>query len=379
MDIFERLGVRRVINAAGALTRLGGLPMVPEAIQAMAAISQCYVRLDELQVAVGQRIAELTGNEAAYVCSGAAAGLVLSVSACMTGKDLARIHRLPDTSTMRNEVIVQRLQRNAYDFTIRQTGARIIEVGSLLQNHPWELEAAMTERTAAIVHFGGAFYNEGHRYVIPLPQVIQIAHRHKVPVIVDAAGQLPPASNLSRYTREFGADVAVFSGGKALQGPQPSGFIVGRRDLVEAAELHGNPHHAIGRPMKVGKEEMIGLLVALEAFLQQDETAIREVYERRVAALLDGLSNVPGLHCRRQFPGKNGKPIPCVLAELEPGRLEPAELVSRLSEGDPPIETWLVAGGVQVIPEALRDEEVSIVVWRIREALTAATGPRALR
>src|SRR3712207_5576599 len=177
--------------------------MAPHVARAMADAAGCYVNLFELQEAVGRRLAELTGNEAAYVTNGAAAGLALATAACITGEDLAAMARLPnDLSGLKNEIVVHRNQRNWYDFAIRQTGARLVEIGHAMETAPGELEAAITERTAAVFYFAGAHLN---RHTLPLPLVIECAHARGVPVVVDAAAQIPPASNLWHFTAELGA------------------------------------------------------------------------------------------------------------------------------------------------------------------------------
>src|SRR5579871_1150332 len=247
MGLYEELELRPVINAYATLTRLGGSRMPPEVLAAMADAARCFVDLQELQRRVGEKIAALTQNEAAYVCSGAAAGLALATAACITGTDPAAIHQLPDLAGLKNEVIVHRSHRNGYDHAIRQVGVRLVEVGESAGTDPGDLERAFTAQTAAVVWFQGAMTGPGD---LPLPVVIEMAQARGVPVIVDAAAQLPPVSNLWYFT-QMGADLAIFSGGKDLRGPQSSGLIVGRRELIAACARNGNPNHSLGRPMKV--------------------------------------------------------------------------------------------------------------------------------
>ncbi len=241
MGIYESLGVRRVINADARLTRLGGSLMPEPVLRAMEDAATSYVDMFELQRAVGRRLAELTHNEAACVVTGAAAGLFVTTLACMTGPDAAAVERLPSLAGLKNEVVFQRVQRFAYLPAVPLTGATLVEIGSEPEMHPAELEAAINERTAAILYVAGEHMAAG---ALPLPEVIEIAHARGVPVIVDAAAQLPPAENLWYFTRELGADLVVFSGGKDLRGPQASGLIVGRPDLIEACLLNGAPESA---------------------------------------------------------------------------------------------------------------------------------------
>lgn len=271
MEIYRRLGVRPVINCATTYTRLGGSIMAPQVAQAMADAASCFVNIFELQEAIGRRLAELTHNEAAYISNGAAAGLALATAACITGEDVALMARLPtNLAGLKNEVVVHRSQRNWYDIAIRQTGVKLVEIGHTMETQPWELDDAINERTAAVVYFAGSHLN---RNTLPLPYVIERAHARGVPVIVDAAAQLPPVSNLWYFTRELGADVAIFSGGKGLAGPQNSGLVVGREAIIRAIRLNGPPYQRFGRAMKVAKETMIGLLAAVELYVSADHAA----------------------------------------------------------------------------------------------------------
>jgi uncharacterized pyridoxal phosphate-dependent enzyme len=373
-DVYADLGMRRVVNAAATLTRLGGSLMPAPVIEAMIAASRSFVELPELQRRVGERLARLTRNEAAYVCSGAAAGLTLATAACVTGTDAARIARLPvDLDGLPNEVVVHRSQRNGYDFAVRQTGVRLVEIGFPGATQPWELRAAITDRTAAVLYFAGANFERG---ALPLATVIEIARERGVPVIVDGAAQIPPVSNLWTYT-QMGAALAVFSGGKGLCGPQSSGLIVGRADLVEAVRLNGPPNQAIGRPMKVGKEEMVGLLAAVEWYLSLDEPALIQRYERQVARVVEAASKVPGVTARRDFPSEAGQPMPRALLQFDAGALgfDRDEVVRRLGEGDPYVEVARSGSdGIWVNPQTLADGEEAIVIERLLAALGARAG-----
>src|SRR5919112_1249090 len=227
VGVYDELGLRTVINASGTLTRLGGSRMSPEVLAAMADAAASFVPIDALQARAGEVIADITGAEAGYVVSGAAAGLSLGVAACVAGMDVAAMDRLPDTSGLKDEVVVQRGHRNAYDHAIRAVGVRMVEVGYLGYpgaggSHPWQIAAAITERTAAVAC--PILDTPG---TVPLPVVCQIAQERGVPVIVDAAAELPPRANLRRFLAE-GADLVVFSGGKAIGGPQASGILAGR-------------------------------------------------------------------------------------------------------------------------------------------------------
>ena len=316
-NIYERLGVRTIINAKGPSTRLSGGIMRPEVAEAMAEASQHCVEMAELQARASEIIAEITGAEAGLVTSGAAAGLLLGTAACVTGLDAGRMNRLPDTSGMANEIVIVRSQRNFYDHLIRAVGIRLVEVGlpdryagaGARDAEAWEIADALSERTAAVHWVAGP--NARPR----LEQVVEVAHAAGVPVLVDAAAQLPPADNLRRFI-EAGADLVAFSGGKAIGGPQASGILCGRRYLVMAAALQnldldvfyelwappahfidktrlkGLPQHGIGRGCKVGKEEIVGLLTALRLFVEEDHAARRARWRGLMQELVDGLAGL---------------------------------------------------------------------------------------
>lgn len=320
MTVFETLGVRTIINAKGTATRLSGGIMRSEVSAAMVEASQHCVDMAELQAAASRQIAKATGAEAGYIASGASACLLLAAAACIAGLDPGRMARLPDTRGMKNEVIMIRSQRNFYDHAIRAAGATIVEVGlpdryagaGVRDAEAWEIEDAITERTAAIFYVADAASQPS------LPQVTLIAKRHKLPVIVDAAAQLPPQSNLKRFIAE-GADLAAFSGGKVLGGPQASGFLCGRKDLIMSAalqhldhdiyedmwdppsslidkrKLKGTPQHGIGRGCKAGKEEIAGLLTALRLFIAEGDAARHKRWMSvldAIATELQGLQNI---------------------------------------------------------------------------------------
>jgi L-seryl-tRNA(Ser) seleniumtransferase len=338
--------------------------MPPEVVEAMAEASRHFVNLDELQKRVGERIALLTKNEAAYVSSGAAAGLSLATAACIAGTDPAAIRQLPDLTGLKDEVIIHRAHRNGYDHAVRQIGVRVVEIGYSTGTARWELERAITPQTAAIFWFQGAMSGRGD---IPLAEVIEIGKAHGVPVVVDGAAQLPPASNLWNFTH-MGADLAVFSGGKDLRGPQPSGLILGRRDLIEACALNASPNHSIGRPMKVGKEEMVGLLAAVERYLKLDHEARAETCEQIIAWWNEALNRVPGLCARRDFPNEAGQPLAWTLVTIDPNviGLSRDEIIKQLAEGNPAIAVATGGkDGIHLNPMTLEPGEEKIVLERL--------------
>jgi D-glucosaminate-6-phosphate ammonia-lyase len=370
MSIYADLAIPRVVNAVGNLTALGGSIMPPPVLQAMQEAAQQFVDLSAFKSKVGERIAQLTHNQAAHVCCGASAGLVLAAAACLTKGEPWAMDRLPDTSGLKNEVIVHRSQRNRYDFAVKQTGAVLREIGSTLGTEPWELEAAVSERTAAILYFAGVGFRQG---ALPLPKVIAVANQHSLPVMVDAAAQIPPIENLWRYT-EMGADLVIFSGGKALRGPQSTGLILGRPDLVRACTLNDTPNRFIGRPMKVGKEELAGILAAVAWSLAFDWPAFFERLERQVAYMLGQLQGIPGLRAERSFPGLAGSPIPRVrvwVDEAKAGR-SVSQVMDSMRAGDISVAVRPADDdGFFLSPQTLDPGEEQIVTSRLRQAMGA--------
>lgn len=365
MGVYDRLGMRRVINADATLTRLGGSLMPTEVLDAMREAAGSFVDMYELQQVVGKRLAELTRNEAAYVSTGAAAGLVLATLAAMTGGDLPTIADLIETGeTPKNEVIIHRAHRIPYDPAIRLAGARFVEIGNRLQTFPWELEAAIGPRTAMVFFSAGVHLAGG---ALPLAETVEIAHAHGVPVIVDAAAQLPPTENLWRFTREFGADLAVFSGGKDFRGPQASGLLVGSEAMIAAVAVNGSPHQRLARPMKVGKEEMIGLLVAVERYVNENWHDRARRYEGTIERWIEQFGEVQGLGASRVFPNEAGQPTPrCRITFASQTRLSGAEAARLLWEGDPRIAVAVDGpDAISMTPELLEEGDESILFDRI--------------
>ncbi|MDE0469826.1 MAG: aminotransferase class V-fold PLP-dependent enzyme [Candidatus Poribacteria bacterium] len=369
MNIYKRLGIRTVINGNATLTRLGGSIMPPEVVEAMVEASKHFVDIIELQKRVGEEIAALTHNEAAYVSCGAAAALTLSTAACITGLDAAKREKLPHLdASMKSEVIVHRHGRVGYDFAVRQVGVTFVEIGDENGTTRDELENAISEKTAAIFYFA----NPGREHLwVSYEEAIAIAKRHGVPLIVDAAAQLPPPENLWRFT-EMGADLALFSGGKGLCGPQSSGLIVGNKSLIEAIAFNGPPHPFIGRGMKVGKEEMVGLLAAVNWYLDQDYEALQQSYEDQVTYYDEVFADIQGVTVHRSFPSEAGQPMPRTEIRFDAEQLGITrdEILQQLTEGEPSIDiAGAGADGVLINGQTLMPGEVEIIAQRLKEIL----------
>ena len=367
-DFYRSIGVNSIISASGSTTAYGGSKLRPEVMDAMNRASNAMVNMDELNRAAGQVLADITGAEAGFVCSGAAGGLVLQAAAVVAGSDPAKMARLPNTDGMKNEIIIHKSHRFPYDQCYLSVGAKFVEIGDGRRCQPWQLEAAFTENTAAVAYLFSPFVT---RRSIPFPQVCEIAHARGVPVIVDAASFIPPRSNLRRFTAE-GADMVVYSGGKAVRGPQGTGILAGRADLIEAAFANGSPHQFFGRGMKVAKEEIIGLVSALQIFVEEDEDAENERYSQMCQQAVDAFIEVPGLEASLEHDPYNYL-IPHAVMRLTDewnGRSRD-EIWNSLTEGDPAIYLHNVGDPDSLVidPFNLSEEELGIVIERLHQEL----------
>jgi len=373
MGIYAEWSVEPIINAAGTHTRLSGSLMHPEVTDAMAAASREFVDMEELHIAAGERVSALLGVEAAHICGCCAAGIALMAAACMAGADPERILQLPDTTGMKNKFVVQRAHRNKFDQALRMAGGEFIEIAPCAA----DLQRALGQDVAG-VSYSFAWFLPGD--AIPLADVTRIAHEANVPVIVDAAAQVPPVENLTRFVEE-GADLVAFSGGKALCGPQSSGLILGRRDLVQACRLSDCPNHGIGRPMKAGKEDIVGLVKAVELYVNRDHAVEMALWERRVAHVIKVLSTLSHVRVVRIMPESLGMQIPHVAIAWDEDILGVtySDIIRELRSGKPRIDVTFVTperypalptAQLRVGPHMLREGEELIVADRLRELLT---------
>ena len=372
--VYQKLGVTPIIHGAGTTTRYGGSLMRPETIEAMREASQAFVNIDELNEAAGAAIAHRLGAEAALVTGGAAAGLVLQAAACMTGDDAAKVARLPDTRGMKNEFIIQRVHRFQYDQAFRLAGGVLVDIGLGRRTLPYELENAITDRTAAVVYLYSPFTSPPG--LLPFETICEIAHQRGVPVIVDAASMLPPRQNLFKHLR-LGADIVNFSGGKGIRGPQSTGILAGRKDLIRAAALNHSPNAGVGRPAKTSKEEIVGLVTALELFLAEDEDAEMNRYREVCTHIVDAVRDLSGLHAVVEQDPLN-RILPHAVIYFEPSWQGPSGQAVReaLASGAPHIyiQQGTQQGGyfdeIAVDPINLQPGDEDIIATRLREELT---------
>ena len=364
--IYDRLGVRTIINGRGATTSVGGTLMHPEVLAAMVQAAEAFVVMDELNEAVGAAIAELTGAEAGYVTSGSAGAMALAAAACIAGSNPARIRRLPDSEGWANEIIIHRTHRINYDQMFRVGGGHLVEIGLAAGTERWELESAITERTAAIAWVDSRATGGG---ALDFATVIEIAHARGVPVIVDAASTLPPVEHLTRWT-QAGADLVIYSGGKGLRGPQDSGLLAGRRDLIAAARANGSPNAGVGRGMKVSKEALAGLWAAIDLFQRTDHEAERRMHIAQASTLVAGLE---GRDDTRVVAETNWHDWPAPVVRLLPihAAWDPSAVAAALLAGDPPIALFVEHGGLMISTHCLLPGEEDIVIATLTRLLDA--------
>ena len=392
MSIYERLGVRPIINVAGTYTVFGGALMGEEALEAMNEAARYSVNLEELQAAASKVITEITHAEAGIVTAGASAALTLGTAACIAGFDVARMNRLPDTTDMPNEVIMPWHQMTGYAHAIWAAGAKMIWVGMPTATTKWDIESAITENTVAIAYT----YLLGSQP--PLEEVTEIGKKYNIPVIVDAAAEVPPVENLHRFI-DMGADLVCISGGKGIRGPQASGILCGRRDLIASAvvqmldtagepfdewnppaslipkdRLRAKPELGIGRGMKASKEAIVGLLVALQD-LTEEKFAKRAEHLRQ---LLEGigicLDGIAGVEVRTTEGGHPVYPMLEVKINEQVVGRSAAEVSQRLKDGEPSIYVGerCLPKGLVLISSVNLDEEIARVVGeRLYTAITS--------
>ena len=363
-NIYEKIGVKPFINCQGTFTILSGSQSLPEVKKAIDEASRHYVHMDELMDKVGQRLAELTGAEFGIVTAGCAAALAHVTAACVAGADPEKMQRLPTLTGLKNEVIMPKASRNEYDHAVRMVGVKIIEVENSQQFH-----SAINSRTAMITLLGASEDRNG----LSLEEIVESGKKHGIPVLVDAAAERPDVPN---YYLKKGVDVVAYSGGKCLRGPQCSGLALGRKDLLWAAWLNSAPHHAFGRPMKVGKEEIMGLLTAVEMWVKhRDHKAEWKMWESWLETIRGEVSQVAGVETRVVQPGRsNVAPTLSIRWDSARVKISPEGLKKELSEGRPRIWVPLLSesNGISIMPYMMEPGEDKLAAGRLREVLSNA-------
>jgi len=376
-DYYDKLGVTKIINAAGTYTALTASIMPPSVQAAVARAAKHPVRLAELQKAAGEYLAKQLHCEAALVTSGAAAAVTLGTAACMTVGNREAVHTIPE-GIVKNEVLLQKGHRYDYDHAVRNCGGRFVEVETLA-----EYEVAFNERTV-MAHF----FNAAEQGQISREDWIRVAHRHGVPCFNDAAADVPPISNLWNYT-QMGFDLVTFSGGKGIRGPQNAGLLLGRKDLIAAAVQNTCPFSdSIGRGLKVAKEQIVGMVAAVDWFLTQSDTAMESEFRRRADRIAAQLKNIPSLEAKVALPNVAANAVPHLLIRYDQRRVKiaPMEVAAELRRGTPSIELNPGTGQKDAVGLPTDENTILVGVWmleagedaivarRLHEVLSKAAG-----
>ncbi len=363
--LYEALGVKPIINAAGTITNWGGSLMPPEVTAAWQEASRHFIDLRELQDRVGEKIAERLGVEAALVTSGAAGAIMVGTAAAVTFRDHDLIPRLPLPPEMGLEVIRQTAHQDCYDNQVTASGVKLVDVETR-----GDLERAINERTVMMLAYN--FLERESK--ISREDWIEAARRHNIPTLLDAAADTPPRERLWEYVH-MGYDLVVFSGGKGIRGPQDTGLLLGRRDLIETAKLNTAPRCSnIGRGMKVSKEDMVAMWAAVERYLSLDMQAEDRELRRRVAVIADALDGIPTLETTTIVPPIANE-VPHLLLQWDDERvgITPEGVKTALAEGDPAIVTSRAHGtgeeGFLISVFMLEPGEEAVVGARVREIL----------
>lgn len=369
--VYQEMGVKRVVNAMGHMTVLGGSTLTPTVLAAMEEANKQFVSMDELLVQAGKVIAGLLETEAALVTSGCASAIALGTAGMMTGSDPAKIARLPDTGGMKNEFLIQKKTRYHYDRMATVHGGKLVEVGSPLATTAYEVEEAIGPRTAGVLYFAQMQNTEG---VLSVAEVAEIAHPKGVGVIVDAAAESYPLDYMKSFYKA-GADLVCF-GGKYFNAPHSTGVLCGRRDFVQNAYLNGfiqyemQDNHSFGRAMKVDRQEVVGAVAALrEWFTMNHETRILRM-DARLDVIERALKGIPGVSIERgrEQTGPGGR-MTIHIVEDEVGK-KAQDIADRLHAGDPSIWVWVQGHTINMGVANLLEGEEELVAHRLREELT---------
>ena len=369
-EIYKKLGVKPVINARSWVTNLGGSLMPREVLSAMDEASKAFIDIVELHKAAGKIIAKICKSESGLVTSGCAAGQVLMSAACITGTDKKLINELPNPSTLKKEILIFKGQRNHYDRNFEMTGAVLKEFGEKDSVKPKDLYDNIDEKTCAVSFAMSPFLSLG----LGVEETSKISHEFNIPLIIDASAVLPPSENLYKFLDQ-GADMIAFSGGKGIRGPQDTGFIAGKKNLIDAAFENmicfDSPKATIGRAMKVSKEGIVGLVTALEMFIDSDQNAIYESWKQKAQSIADQLNNKPGLNIQIEENENRQGPQAVLYFEESWKGLSSSEIRESLEKNDPPIYVGVggVSDEINIVVVNLKDGEETIIVNKLNELL----------
>lgn len=363
MSVIEELQITPYINAHDTYTVYGGSRMSARTLEDMRQIAAVFVDMDELQLRLGQAAAQLTKNEDAFFTNGSAGALTTAAAVCICRGDPFVFARLPAvTKDAPDEIIQLHCQHNAYDKAVEAAGAKIVEIGDADETLEFDLDGRITERTAAVFYYASSLYARGS---LPLEQVIETAHRRGVPVVVDAAAQLPPVENLWRYT-QAGADMVIFSGGKTLCGPQDSGLILGKREWIDLCRRFGSPNHGVCRECKTSREAMVGLYSALRQYVELDHEENRHRLLERIGRIAVRLEQLEQVQLETVHHGPVGQDYPRLFIHLaSPAQAQAVHRAMRARH----IYIGLEGAAVYVSPLNLTDGEADTVAAQLTETI----------
>ena len=370
-NVYKELGIKPVINAKSWVTIYGGSIMRPEVIKAIEEASSVFIDLEELHETAGDFVSNVCGSEMSIVTSGCAASIVLMAAASITGKDKDKISKIPHTEGMKNEILIHKGQRNNYDKAFEIPGGKLVEY----ENH--NIEEMINDKTCAVAYIIAPFFDEG----IGLEKTIDIAHKNNLPVLLDAAAELPPRENLTKFI-SLGVDAVGFSGGKGIGGPQSTGILTGKREIMEAAKIHSfqNLHttkSAIGRPMKVTKENIVGFITALKLFIEDDEIIEQNIWYKKAQKLKDKINPKDGIniYIDDEYPNRQGPTVVMTFEDYYKGP-KSEEIMEELSKNDPKI---YVGGGlndghafkdeIYIIVHSLEEIDIEIIAEKLNEII----------
>ena len=371
MDIYDELGVKKVINAAGTYTVVGATRMSPKTLQAISEAAGSFVKITDLQKIVHQKVAEMTHNEAAYICNSCSVAIYLAVAAFIAHKQKRPFKFIDDEVVRKSEVVALWNQHIPYDHAIEQLGAKLKFIGYTTANgglSEEDLRMAINENTVGVYFASRTPRGYYSPRALNLEDVIRIAHEYNVPVLVDAAAQLPPKSNLWEFT-QMGADVVTFSGGKDLAGPQASGLAVGRKEYLDLMSETGFPNYSAGRLMKIGREEIIGLYAAIKQYMENDEEARLNWCEEEVKKLARLLKDSRIYSVERCWPNQAGQPLPrSFVAVNAPNGITADDVADRLMEFDPAVFCFTEGKpGVFINPMCLFEGDTEYIAEKLLE------------
>jgi uncharacterized pyridoxal phosphate-dependent enzyme len=383
--MLNELGVEKLVNGYGSVATIGGTIVSDDVIDAMKEVSKSFVVMEELHKAAGEHISSKIGAEAAYITSGAGAGIVLSVAACITRGNTEAMLHLPDTDHSASEVLIQKLHRSTFDYLATLAGGKLVEFGDEKATNSEDLRRAISKKTCAVLHF----VFDPQEGSLPLEDVVSIAHEKGVPVIVDAAAELPPVSNLEKYAKS-GADLAIFSAGKDMGAPNDTGLLVGRKGMIDICRRLGSHNYEIidgkarifiGRPMKVSKEDVVAVVAAFDKYLVTDHGLRIKKWEERVRRIVTSLSSRQDIRVRMVDATIEHGPrplcIPRVQIDFLNRHVNAGKIMVELQSGHPPIYLYTVGRSLCINPQYLEDGDEDLISVRLNSILDSVVTSQA--